>query len=127
MCIKSGALLILALTPLTSFAAKGYFDFSLSGENTSFDSECVESIEYVEKDEVSNENLIMQFTDECGKKLSTMTRHNIGKQMTIAYNGNKLTSAVLTTRLSTSFRISTKEIPRVLLMKILKDYETDIN
>ncbi len=56
-----------------------------------------------------------------------MTRQNIGKQMTIAYNGNKLTSAVLTTRLSTSFRISTKEIPRVLLMKILKDYETDIN
>ncbi|WP_343550560.1 hypothetical protein [Pantoea sp.] len=67
MCIKSGALLILALTPLTSFAEKGYFDFSISGENISFNSECVESIEYVEKDEVSNENIIMQFTDECGK------------------------------------------------------------
>jgi hypothetical protein len=127
MYIKSGALLIVALIPLTSVAAKGDFDFSISGKNTSFDSGCIESIQYVETDEVDNENIIMKLTDECGKKLSTLTRQNIGKQMTIAYNGNKLTSAVIASRLSTSFRISAKEIPRVLLMKIFKDYETVIN
>jgi len=126
MYIKSGALLIVALIPLTSVAAKGDFDFSVSGENTSFDSECVESIQYVETDEVGNENIIMKFSDECGKKFSTLTRQNIGKQMTIAYNGNKLTSAVIASRLSTRFRISAKEIPRVLLMKIFNDYETVI-
>jgi len=127
MYIKSGALLIVALIPLTSVAAKGDFDFSVSGENTSFDSGCVESIQYVETDDVDNEKIIMKFTDECGKKLSTLTQQNIGKQMTIAYNGNKLTSAVIASRLSTSFRISAKEIPRVLLMKIFNDYETVIN
>lgn len=126
MYIKAGALLIVALIPLTSVAAKGDFDFSISGEKTSFDSGCVESIEYVEADEVDNENIIMRFTDECGKKLSTMTRQNIGKQMTIAYDGNKLTSAIIASRLSTSFRISAKGIPRVLLMKIFNDYRTVI-
>ncbi|MBK4725281.1 SecDF P1 head subdomain-containing protein [Pantoea agglomerans] len=126
MYIKSGALLIVALIPLTSVAAKGDFDFSVSGEHTSFDSGCVKSVQYVETDEVGNENIIMNFTDECGKTLSTLTRQNIGKQMTIAYNGNKLTSAVIASRLSTSFRISAKEIPRVLLMKIFNDYETVI-
>ena len=41
MYIKSGALLIVALIPLTSVAAKGDFDFSISGKNTSFDSGCI--------------------------------------------------------------------------------------
>ena len=35
MYIKSGALLIVALIPLTSVAAKGDFDFSISGKNRS--------------------------------------------------------------------------------------------
>jgi preprotein translocase subunit SecD len=52
-----------------------------------------------------------------------MTRQNIGKHMTIAYDDNKITSAVIASRLSTSFRISTKDIPRTLLMQILNDYE----
>lgn len=124
MDIKSGVFLLAVFMPLTSIAAKGDFDFSVGSDKTSFDSECVKFIEYVERDEVDAENLVFRFSDECGKRLSTMTRQNIGKQMIITYEGNKLTSSMIVSRLSTSFRISTKDIPRVLLVQILNDYAT---
>ena len=123
MQIKFGVLLLAVLVPLTSTAAKGSLFFSVGNEKTSFDSGCVKSIDYVEKDETGAENLIFRFSDECGKRLSDMTRQNIGEHMTIAYDDNKITSAVIASRLSTSFRISTKDIPRTLLMQILNDYE----
>ncbi|WOZ75818.1 SecDF P1 head subdomain-containing protein [Kosakonia sacchari] len=123
MQIKFGVLLLAVLVPLTSTAAKGSLVFSVGNEKTSFDSGCVKSIDYVEKDETGAENLIFRFSDECGKRLSDMTRQNIGKYMTIAYDDNKITSAMIASRLSTSFRISTKDIPRTLLMQILNDYE----
>ena len=123
MQIKFGVLLLAVLVPLTSTAAKGSLVFSVGNEKTSFDSGCVKSINYVEKDEAGAENLIFRFSDECGKRLSDMTRQNIGKHMTIAYDDNKITSAMIASRLSTSFRISTKDIPRTLLMQILNDYE----
>lgn len=116
-------LLLAVLVPLTSTAAKGSLVFSVGNEKTSFDSGCVKSINYVEKDETGAENLIFRFSDECGKRLSDMTRQNIGKHMTIAYDDNKITSAMIASRLSTSFRISTKDIPRILLMQILNDYD----
>lgn len=122
MQIKFGMLLLAVLVPLTSTAAKGSLVFSVGNEKTSFDSGCVKSINYVEKDETGAENLIFRFSDECGKRLSDMTRQNIGKHMTIAYDDNKITSAMIASRLSTSFRISTKDIPRTLLMQILNDY-----
>ena len=124
MQIKFGVLLLAVLVPLTSTAAKGSFIFSVGNEKTLFDSGCVKTIDYVEKDETGAENLIFRFSDECGKRLSDMTRQNIGKHMTIAYDDNKITSAVIASRLSTSFRISTKDIPRTLLMQILNDYES---
>lgn len=123
MQIKFGVLLLAVLVPWTSTAAKGSLFFSVGNEKTSFDSGCVKSIDYVEKDETGAENLIFGFSDECGKRLSDMSRQNIGKYMTIAYDDNKITSAVIASRLSTSFRISTKDIPRILLMQILNDYE----
>lgn len=122
MYIKSVMLLLAVLLPFTSTAAKGDFVFLISGEKISFNSECIESIQYADKDEVDAENLSFSLTDACGKKLSTMTRQNIGKQMSITYNGNKLSSALIASRLSTSFRISTKDIPRILLMQVLDDY-----
>ncbi|WP_419181549.1 SecDF P1 head subdomain-containing protein [Lelliottia amnigena] len=103
--------------------SKREFGFSVGNEKTSFDSGCVKSINYVEKDETGAENLIFRFSDECGKRLSDMTRQNIGKHMTLAYDDNKITSAMIASRLSTSFRISTKDIPRTLLMQILNDYD----
>ena len=123
MQIKFGVLLLAVLVPLTSTAAKGSFVFSVGNEKTSFDSGCVESISYLEKDEIGAENLIFRFSDECGKRLSDMTRQNIGKHMTIAYDDNKITSAMIASRLSTSFKLSTKDIPRTLLMQILNDYD----
>lgn len=124
MQIKFGVLLLAVLVPLTSTAAKGNLVFSVGNEKTSFDSGCVKSIDYVEKDETGAENLIFRFSDACGKRLSDMTRQNIGKHMTIAYDDNKVTSAMIASRLSTGFRISTKNIPRTLLMQILNDYES---
>ncbi len=118
----NGLLFLIVLIPLTSFAAKEDFDFSIGGKSNSFDSTCIESIQYVEKDEVYTENLIMRFTGECGKRVSAITRQNIGKQMTISYGANKLTSALIVSRLGISIRISTNDIPRVLLMQILNDY-----
>ncbi|WP_312142462.1 Insecticidal toxin complex protein tccz [Pantoea septica] len=123
MKIKFGVLLLAVLVPLTSTAAKGSLVFSVGNEKSSFDSGCVKSIDYVEKDETGVEDLIFIFSDECSKRLSDMIRQNIGKQMTIAYDDNKITSAMIASRLSTSFRTSTKDIPRILLMKILNDYD----
>lgn len=123
MQIKFGVLLLVVLVPLTSTAAKGSFIFSVGNEKTLFDSGCVKTIDYVEKDEIGAENLVFRFSDECGKRLSNMTRQNIGKHMTIAYDDNKITSAMIASRLSTSFRISTKDIPRIMLMQILNDYD----
>lgn len=123
MQIKFGVLLLVVLVPLTSTAAKGSFVFSVGNEKTSFDSGCVKSIDYVEKDETGAENLVFRFSDECGKRLSDMTRQNIGKHMTVTYDDNKITSAMIASRLSTSFRISTKDIPRIILMQILNDYD----
>ncbi len=123
MQIKFGVLLLAVLVPLTSTEAKESLVFSVGNEKTSFDSGCVKSIDYVEKDETGAENLIFRFSDECGKRLSDMTRQNIGKHMTIAYDDNKITSAMIASRLSISFSISTKDIPRILLMQLLNDYE----
>lgn len=123
MQIKFGVLLLVVLVPLTSTAAKGSFIFSVGNEKTLFDSGCVKTIDYVEKDEIGAENLVFRFSDECGKRLSDMTRQNIGKHMTIAYDDNKITSAMIASRLSTGFRISTKDIPRIMLMQILNDYD----
>ena len=79
MQIKFGVLLLAVLVPLTSTAAKGSLVFSVGNEKTSFDSGCVKSINYVEKDETGAENLIFRFSDECGKRLSDMTRQNMNR------------------------------------------------
>ena len=50
MQIKCGVLLLVVLVPLTSTAAKGSFIFSVGNEKTLFDSGCVKTIDYVEKD-----------------------------------------------------------------------------
>lgn len=126
MYIKIGLLFFSVLMPLTSFAAKGNFDFSVAGQKTSFGSECVESIQYVETDEVYSENIDVSFTDECGDKLSNITRENIGKPMTIFYSGNKLTTASIVSRIGKNLRIQADEMPRVLLMQLIKDYDVDL-
>ncbi|HDR2727069.1 TPA: Insecticidal toxin complex protein tccz, partial [Enterobacter roggenkampii] len=55
MQIKFGVLLLVVLVPLTSTAAKGSFIFSVGNEKTLFDSGCVKTIDYVEKDEIGAE------------------------------------------------------------------------
>ncbi|QGY60024.1 Insecticidal toxin complex protein tccz (plasmid) [Pantoea agglomerans] len=121
MQINFRVFLLAIFLPLTSIAAKGSLVISVGSEKNSFDSRCVKSIDYVEKDGAGSETLIFRFSDECGKRLAAMTQQNVGKYMTIAYN--KISSAMIVSRVSTGFRISAKDIPRTLLMQILNDYE----
>ncbi|MDY0993950.1 Insecticidal toxin complex protein tccz [Pantoea agglomerans] len=123
MQINFRVFLLAIFLPLTSIAAKGSLVISVGSEKNSFDSRCVKSIDYVEKDGAGSETLIFRFSDECGKRLAAMTQQNVGKYMTIAYNDNKISSAMIVSRVSTGFRISAKDIPRTLLMQILNDYE----
>lgn len=123
MHIRNGLLCLAAMIPLTSYAAKGGFDFTVDGKTHTFSTDCIKSIQYVENDEIFSENLMMALNDECGKRMAIISRDNIGKQLTISYKGNKLSTAMIASRLGSNFRISSKEMPRVVLMQILNDYE----
>lgn len=123
MHIRKGLLCLAALIPLMSYAEKGGFDFSVDGNIYALSADCIKSITYVENDEIYAENLMVTLNDECGKRMVNITRDNIGKQLTILYKGNTLSTAMIASRLASNFRISSREIPRVVLLQILNDYE----
>lgn len=122
MHIRTGLLFLALFAPLTSFAAKGNFDFVVGGKAHVFASTCVKSIEYVAPNEVHAESLVMSLTDACGKRLATITHDNIGKKLTISYRGHELSTAMILSRIGGNFSISSKDIPRVVLMQVLDDY-----
>ncbi|EII7449938.1 Insecticidal toxin complex protein tccz [Salmonella enterica subsp. enterica serovar Newport] len=122
MQIKTGLLCLTMLIPMSSFAVKGDFNFTVDGNINSFPSSCIKSIQYIAHDEIDSENLILTLTDECRKRISALGRENIGKPMSISYGGNTLTTATIVSVLAASFRISAKNMPRVVLMQILDDY-----
>ncbi|ELQ6019984.1 Insecticidal toxin complex protein tccz [Cronobacter turicensis] len=123
MHIKYGLLLVIVFITFTTAAAKGNFYFYVEGGNTSFGSECIKSIHYIEKDITDAENISLTLTAKCGERLFVMTRQNFGKRMTLSYKGNTLTTAVIVSTLRTSLMFPSKDIPRVLLMQILNDYK----
>ncbi|CCJ88186.1 hypothetical protein BN132_114 [Cronobacter turicensis 564] len=47
--------------------------------------------------------------------------------MTLSYKGNTLTTAVIVSTLRTGLMFPSQDIPRVLLMQILNDYEAARN
>lgn len=114
------------LIPMSSFAVKGDFNFTVDGNINSFPSSCIKSIQYIAHDEIDSENLILTLTDECRKRISALSRENIGKPMSISYGGNTLTTATIVSVLAASFRISAKNMPRVVLMQILDDYNVGL-
>ncbi|EDM1757741.1 Insecticidal toxin complex protein tccz [Salmonella enterica subsp. diarizonae] len=126
MQIKTGLLCLAILIPMSSFAVKGDFNFTVDGKINSFPSSCIKSIQYIAHDEIDSENLILTLTDECRKRISDLSRENIGKQMSISYGGNTLTTATIVSVLAASFRISAKNMPRVVLMQILDDYNVGL-
>jgi preprotein translocase subunit SecD len=50
------------------------------------------------------------------------TKQNIGKKLFIYYKGNLLSSANIVSVLRNTFRLSGKEMPRIVLMQLLYDY-----
>ncbi|YCI79966.1 Insecticidal toxin complex protein tccz [Enterobacteriaceae bacterium] len=123
MHIKSWTLLLTLLMPLSSVAEKRDFHFSAADVDASFEPGCIKSIKYA-VDEYNEGHVDFILTDECGKRFSVFTRQNLGKKMTMAYKGHQLISAMITSRLGSNFRIPAQDIPKVVLMQILTDYDT---
>ncbi|PTA92882.1 Insecticidal toxin complex protein tccz [Kosakonia sp. H7A] len=115
-------LFIAALLPFYAFADKGDFTFKVGDSITAIPSSCVESISYDGKDEIVSESLYVSLTTECGQLLYQGTRESIGKMARFSYRDNLISSVVITSAIRSSFRISSKEIPRTVLMQMLSDY-----
>lgn len=108
--------------PLSAFADKGDFTFKV-GENVKIiPSSCIESVSYEGKDEIDSESVYIFLTTGCNQLLYQVTRENIGKMAHFSYKNNLISSVVITSALRSSFRISSKEIPRTVLMQIFNDY-----
>lgn len=115
-------LFIAALLPLQAFADRGDFTFRVGDSVTAIPSSCVESLGYLSKDEIGSESVNLSLTTQCGRLLYQVSRQNIGKEARISYRENLISSAVITSVLGISFRISSKEIPRLVLKQMLSDY-----
>ncbi|MEN4690617.1 SecDF P1 head subdomain-containing protein [Pantoea agglomerans] len=120
--LKSALFLAALLFPVASVAGPGSFIFEVNGTKETYSPECIKSISYVDSDEIGSENVNFSLSDECGKMLNVTTKQNIGKKLSIYYKGNLLSSANIASVLRNNFRISGKEMPRMVLMQLLYDY-----
>lgn len=120
--LKSALFLAALLFPVASVAGPGSFIFEVNGTKETYSPECIKSISYVDSDEIGSENVNFSLSDECGKMLNVTTKQNIGKKLSIYYKGNLLSSANIASVLRNNFRISGKEMPRIVLMQLLYDY-----
>ncbi|AIU88310.1 hypothetical protein [Pectobacterium odoriferum] len=123
MKTKIGLFLSFALLYSSASSADGGdFIFRVNDESYSFPADCVESLEFHDKEEGYPERIDMRLTDECGRRVSDLTTQNIGKQMTIYYEHNQLMSATIASRLRSNIMLPTTKTPRVVLMQVLVDY-----
>ncbi|RNA76596.1 SecDF P1 head subdomain-containing protein [[Curtobacterium] plantarum] len=120
--LKPTLFLAALLFPVASVAGPGSFIFEVNGTKETYSPECIKSISYVDSDEIGSENVNFSLSDECGKMLNVTTKQNIGKKLSIYYKGNLLSSANIASVLRNNFRISGKEMPRIVLMQLLYDY-----
>ncbi|KOA72252.1 hypothetical protein AFL22_00405 [Pantoea sp. CFSAN033090] len=120
--LRSGILFAAFIISGVAIAEPGGFTFDINGAQEPYPAACIESIYYVARDEVESENVIFNLTDECGKRLYKVTRQNIGKSLSIYYKDNLLSSAMIASALNNNFRLSSKEMPRVILMQLLNDH-----
>lgn len=120
--LKSALFLAALLFPVASVAGPGSFIFEVNGTKETYSPECIKSISYVDSDEIGSENVNFSLSDECGKMLNVTTKQNTGKKLSIYYKGNLLSSANIVSLLRNNFRISGKEMPRMVLMQLLYDY-----
>ena len=120
--LKTTLILAALLFPFSSVADPGSFIFEVNGTKETYSPECIKSISYLPSDEIDSENLNFSLSDECGKLLYKTTKQNIGKKLFIYYEGNLLSSANIVSVLRNTFRLSGKEMPRIVLMQLLYDY-----
>lgn len=119
---RTAIFLVTFLIPVTSIAEPGDFTFAINGTQEVYPSTCIESISYIDNDEIDAENVIFSLSDECGNKLYITTKQNIGKNLSVYYKGNLLARAMIASVLKSHFRLSSKEMPRMVLMQLLNDY-----
>ncbi|MDY4387870.1 Insecticidal toxin complex protein tccz [Pectobacterium aroidearum] len=123
MKTKIGLFLSLVLLySSASSASGGDFIFRVNDESYRFPADCVESLEFHDKEEGYPERIGMRLTDECGRRVHDLTTKNIGKQMTIYYEHNQLMSATIASRLKSNIMLQTDKTPRMVLMQVLADY-----
>lgn len=123
MKAKIGLFLSLVLLySSASSASGGDFIFRVNDESYRFPADCVESLEFHDKEEGYPERIDMRLTDECGRRVSDLTTQNIGKQLAIYYEHNQLMSATIASRLRSNIMLPTTETPRMVLMQVLADY-----
>lgn len=120
--LKTTLILAALLFPFFSVAEPGSFIFEVNGTKKTYSKECIKSISYLSSDEIDSENVNFSLSDECGKALYKTTKQNIGKKLFIYYKGNLLSSANIVSVLRNTFRLSGKEMPRIVLMQLLYDY-----
>ena len=80
----------------------------------------------MKRDETGSDSLGIHLTDRCGDRLAKITHENMGRELTISYLGNELSTAMIVQRLKSNFRISTKDTPRVILMRVIDDYNASL-
>lgn len=117
---------LLAL-PCTTLAAKGDFTFSAGNEVVTFPAGCVSSFADQPKAEEVPDYAVMQLTSACGEKLKRLSRQHIGQRLSITYNGSPLTSALLVSVISISFKIEYFTTNRMVLRQALHDYQSPLN
>jgi len=121
MKLKVCILISAALVSLSASAARSGLEFTVNGKNYAFMPDCIKEINYTGKDE--GESLSINFTDYCANRIRSISKENMGGMMDVSYLGNVLFSGPILTQISDGFRFSTERTSRVVLGRILNDYE----
>lgn len=113
---------VLMLLPMMAEADKGKFEFLVGTQRHIFAPSCIKSLQYVTPGKTDSESLGFQLTDACAERMSAITHENIGKPMTIAYEGNTLYSGMIIQNMKYGFRVSAADTSRVVLLQVIRDY-----
>lgn len=121
MKLKICILISAALVSVSASAARSGLEFTVNGKNYAFMPDCIKEINYTGKDE--GESLSINFTDDCANRMQSISKEYMGGMMDVSYLGNVLSSGPILTQISDGFRFSTERTSRVVLGRILNDYE----
>lgn len=121
MKLKVCILIAVALVSVSASAARSGLEFTVNGKNYAFRPECIKEVNYTVKND--GESLSINFSDDCANRMRSISKENMGGMMDVSYSGNVLFSGPILTQISNGFRFSTERTSRVVLGRILNDYE----